>query len=81
MASKLHLAVDSGGWFWKNGVIIKHKPADFNKEADERHTDTISRWITGGFGPKQKSGERKTITDKLLEDFNAKYCINIAIHK
>lgn len=57
------------------GKALKdHNIGNYNQKADERQTDTISRWINGG---RNGLEERRFKTDYLLRKFNAKNCINM----
>jgi len=49
VASNLFLAMDSGGWFWNNGVVLKDgTTADINLQADKDNINKISLWVNGG---------------------------------
>lgn len=49
VASNLFLAMDSAGWYWNNGVILRSgKAADINLQADKDDVNKISLWVNGG---------------------------------
>lgn len=49
VASNLFLAMDSAGWYWNNGVVLRSgKTADINLQADKDDINKISLWVNGG---------------------------------
>lgn len=49
VGSNLFLAMDSGGWFWNNGVVLRNgQAADINLQADIDDINKISLWVNGG---------------------------------
>jgi len=72
IASSLHYAVDSAGWYWKYGKKYRNgSTVNFNDLADRKKTDLISVYVNGGGNGKS---ERRAKTNKLIKLFNASEC-------
>lgn len=74
VASNLFLAMDSAGWFWNYGVLLKNgNSADINSKADQDDINKISLWVNGGGNGRK---ERIEYWKNLKQVMNYEKCIN-----